>query len=378
MERAMIDNAERDELRTMLGKFFTSGASESAVRSVMTSADAVDDALWRRLGDQELGVLGLHVPTEYGGAGHGLGELAVVLAEAGASLACVPLLSSAVLATTALLRSGDKDACGRWLPAMVAGTSRAALAVHEPERRWDQTPISCTATRTGDQWTLTGLKSYVLDGAGADLLIVSASTTEGPSLFTVNASAPGVERTALAVLDLTRPMAGIGFDATPATLLGTPGDAASVLEYVFRIGCVALAAEQVGAAERILDTATEYARTRIQFGRPIGSFQAVKHRCADMLVAVAMARGVVAHAIAAADGIDDGADELAVSAAVAKSYCSEALFDVAAGNIQVHGGIGFTWEHSAHLYFKRAKSSALLFGDPAAHRLALAGYLGAA
>ncbi|MCW2496722.1 acyl-CoA dehydrogenase family protein [Jatrophihabitans sp.] len=374
----MIDQAERSELQGMLAKFFAAASSESSVRAVMASDSGVDEALWRRLGDDELGVLGLHVPTEYGGAGHGFGELALVLAEAGASLACVPLLSSAVLATTALLCSGDEQACARWLPPMVAGTSRAALAVHEPGRAWQVDPAGCRATRSGDAWTLTGTKSYVLDGAGADILIVSASTPDGPSLFTVDAAGPGIERRAMPTLDLTRPMAEISFHAATSQLLGTAGSAASVLEQVLRVGCIALAAEQVGAAGHVLETATEYARTRIQFGRPIGSFQAVKHRCADMLVTVAMARGVVTHAIMAVDGLGEAADDLAVSAAMAKSYCSQALFDVAAGNIQVHGGIGFTWEHSAHLYFKRAKSTALLFGDPAAHRLALAGYLGAA
>jgi alkylation response protein AidB-like acyl-CoA dehydrogenase len=371
MERTMIDRSERNELQDMLRKFFGSHSPESAVRTAMASATGIDEDLWRRLGDNELGVLGLHVPVEHGGAGHGIGELAVVLTEAGRSLACVPLLSSAVLATTALLRSGDDAACGRWLPAMVSGTARAALAVHEPNRSWDVHHPACIAVGTEDRWTVTGTKTYVIDGAGADVLIVSASTPDGTRLFAVDPGG-GVAESLMPALDQTRRLATLTFNAAPATPLGAPGGADDVLDHVMRIACVALAAEQIGAAEAVLATASEYARTRIQFGRAIGSFQAVKHRCADMLVAVSTARSVAMHAVMAADTGDD----LPTAAAMAKSYCSQAFFDVAAANIQVHGGIGFTWEHSAHLYFKRAKSDALLFGDAAAQRATLATLLG--
>jgi alkylation response protein AidB-like acyl-CoA dehydrogenase len=364
--------AERAALRAVADDFFRSGATEAATRAAMASPPATDERLWEQLGEQGLGVLGVHVPEEYGGAGQGFADLAEVVAAAGAALACVPLLSSAVLATYALLGSGDGDACAQVLPAMIDGTSRGALAVHEDNSGWSLVPQAATAVRAGQHWRLSGTKAYVVDGGSAHLLLVSALTAEGPSLFLVGPGTDGVRREAMPALDLTRPLARVTFEETEARLVGRAGAASRVLSEVMLYASVAIAVEQAAIAERVLRGATDYARTRIQFGRAIGSFQAVKHKCADMAIAVETARAVAAHAVAAADG----AGSLAAAAPLAKAYCSDALLAVAGANIQVHGGIGFTWEHSAHLYFKRAEADYLYLGDPVAHRRALATELG--
>ena len=229
----------------------------------------------------------------------------------------------------------------------------------------------------GAGW-LTGTKQFVLHGATADLIIVAARTDQGPAFFAVTpghrsgvtvsdiadrSRELGLTRTALRTLDLTRPMATLEFSDTPATLIGTAGAAGQALDAVLDRAMTALAAEQAGAARACLEASAAYARERHQFGRPIGSFQAVKHKCADMLVKVELAQAAATEAARAAAGDPDAAP-LPQAAAVAHAVCSESLMFVAAENIQVHGGIGFTWEHPAHLYFRRAKASQLMFGGP--------------
>jgi alkylation response protein AidB-like acyl-CoA dehydrogenase len=214
---------------------------------------------------------------------------------------------------------------------------------------------------------------YVLDGATANLILVAARTAAGVSLFSVAGDAAGLTRESLATMDQTRKQARLTFDNTPATLIGTDGQGWPVLERVLDLAAVGLAAEQVGGAQMCLDMAVEYAKVRVQFGRPIGSFQAIKHKCADMLLEVESAKSAAYYAGWAASELND---ELPSVASLAKAYCSEAYFHAAAENIQIHGGIGFTWEHPAHLYFKRAKSSELLFGDPTYHRELLAQRIG--
>jgi alkylation response protein AidB-like acyl-CoA dehydrogenase len=364
----MTTPAERAALRAAADDLFGSLASEQATRATMVSPAGVDERLWLELGEKGLGVLGLHIPAAYGGAGQGFTELAEVLAAAGTALACVPLLSSAVLTTYALLRSADEEACARVLPAMIAGTARGALAVHEDSAGWSLDPGATRAVRAGPAWYLSGTKAYVVDGGSAHLFVVSAQAAEGPSLFVVAPGARGILRDAMSALDLTRPLSRVTFEDTPAVLLGQPGTALRVLREVVQLASVAIAAEQAAIAERVLHSAVDHARTRIQFGRAIGSFQAVKHRCADMAIAVETARAVAAYGVRAAAG----AGSLATAAPLAKAYCSDALFAVAAANIQIHGGIGFTWEHPAHLYFKRAKADYLYLGDPVAQRRALA------
>ena len=227
-----------------------------------------------------------------------------------------------------------------------------------------------TATSAdGDAWKISGTKMYVLDGHTASLLIVAARTDAGVSLFAVDGDAAGVTRTALSTMDQTRKQAKVELADASGRLIGTDGGGWAVLEQVLDLAAVALAAEQVGGAQACLDMAVQYAKDRVQFGRPIGSFQAIKHKCADMLLEVESAKSAAYYAGWAASELND---ELPSVASLAKAYCSEAYFHAAAENIQIHGGIGFTWEHPAHLYFKRAKSSELLFGDPTYHREQLA------
>jgi alkylation response protein AidB-like acyl-CoA dehydrogenase len=229
------------------------------------------------------------------------------------------------------------------------------------------------ATADGEGWTLSGTKMFVLDGHTADVILVAARSADDVSLFVVDGDADGLTRTPLATMDQTRKQARLEFDGTPARLAGAEGDGWRALERVLDLAAVALAAEQVGGAQRVLDMAVEYAKERVQFGRPIGSFQAIKHKCADMLLEVESAKSAAYYAAWCAAELND---ELPAMASMAKAYCSEAYFHCAAENIQIHGGIGFTWEHPAHLYFKRAKSSELLFGDPTYHRELLAQRIG--
>ena len=364
---------EHDELRQTVKRFLDNDATEQKVRGLMATDDGYDRAVWKKMAEQ-MGLQALIVPEEHGGAGMGLVELAVVLEEMGAALLCAPFLSTAVLAPTALLRAGDAAACADLLPGIAAGETIATVAIAEPECGWDDGRIATRATTDGDGvWRLDGEKSYVLDGHIADVLLVVARADDGLGIFRVEGLADGLERRLLPTLDLTRKLASLTLKDVRATRIGE-GDASAVVAHVLQIGAIALACEQVGGAQRVLEMAVEYAKTRLQFGRPIGSFQAIKHRCADMMVDVEFAKSAAYHAaFTAADGRDE---ELPAAVHMAKSFCSEAYFRITNDNIQVHGGMGFTWEHPAHLYFKRAKSSAVLFGSPAAHREKLAERIG--
>ena len=338
----------------------------------METDEGYDPAVWKQMGEQ-LGLQGLIVPEEFGGSGYSYVELGVVLEEMGRALLCAPYFSTVVLAGNALLHSGDDAAKKDYLPGIASGETIATLAFTEPSGKWDEAGITMEAMKKGDGWVLNGTKSFVLDGATASLILVAARTGKGVSLFGVEGDASGLTRTALSTMDQTRKQAKLEFNGTPARLIGTEGDGWKTLSTVLDLAAVALAAEQVGGAQKVLDMSVEYAKVRIQFGRPIGSFQAIKHKCADMLLEVESAKSAAYYAGWAA--AEDN-DELPVVASLAKSYCSEAYFHATAENIQIHGGIGFTWEHPAHLYFKRAKSSELLFGDPTYHRELLAQRIG--
>jgi alkylation response protein AidB-like acyl-CoA dehydrogenase len=357
--------SEHEDLRRSLRAFLASASSEAEVRRAMESETGFDPAVWTRLA-QELGVTSLLVPEEHGGAGYGFLEAGVVLEEAGRALLAAPLLSTLV-ATDALVRSGDVSAVARWLPGIASGKLRATVALP---------PVGMPApvvTASGDRGreVLDGELAFVLDGATADVVLVPASTADGVALLVVEGGAPGLTRTPLQTVDLTRRLAHLHLASTPATRLA--GDGAALLAAARTTAAVLLAVEQVGAAQRVLELTVDYAKVRNQFGRPIGSFQAVKHRCADMLVDVESARSAAYHAIGC---LQTGSDELPVAAAMAKALCSDAFLSTAATSIQLHGGIGFTWEHPAHLYLKRAKAGQLLFGDPGHHRAALADLLG--
>jgi alkylation response protein AidB-like acyl-CoA dehydrogenase len=363
---------EQEELRRFVRQFLEAKSDEATVRRLMETEAGYDGAVWRQMAEQ-LGLQGLIVPEEFGGSGYGYVELTVVLEEMGRALLPAPYFSTVVLAANALLHSGDDAAKKELLPGIAGGETIATLAFTEPSGRWDEAGITMAAARDGDGWSLTGTKSFVLDGHTAVLVLVAARTDAGVSLFAVQGDAAGLTRTPLPTMDQTRKQARLDFDGTPARLVGADGGGWAVLERVLDLAAVALAAEQVGGAQRCLDMAVEYAKVRVQFGRPIGSFQAIKHKCADMLLEVESAKSAAYYAGWCAAELND---ELPAVASLAKAYCSEAYFHAAAENIQIHGGIGFTWEHPAHLYFKRAKSSELLFGDPTYHRELLAQRIG--
>ena len=368
-----VDETGLRELRSSVREFLEAKSPEEVVRKLMESEPRFDPAVWAQAADQ-LRLPGLVIPEEYGGDGFGLVELGVVLEEMGRALLCAPFFATVVLAAQALLASGDREACARHLPGIAAGGTTAALAVAEDSGSWDPALISARAVPDGDGgWKLTGRKSFVIDGTTADLVLVVARTVAGPSLFAVEREAPGLAAEPMETLDATRAMARLTFDAVPATLVGSDGAGGRTMAKVLDVASVALAAEQSGGARRCLETSAEHARTRHQFGRPIGSFQAVKHKCADMLVQVELAEAASREAARLAD---EGSPEFPVAAAVAHACCSRAYMFAAMENIQVHGGIGFTWEHPAHLYFRRAKSSQLLFGGPAVYHERLLDRLG--
>ncbi|HXX89829.1 MAG TPA: acyl-CoA dehydrogenase family protein [Acidimicrobiales bacterium] len=363
---------EQEELRRSVRRFLEDKSPMTEVRRLMETTEGFDRAVWDQMANQ-LGLQALTIPEEYGGAGFGYVELTVVLEEMGAALLCAPYFATVGLAANALLSSGDEGAKKDLLPGIAAGETIATLALTEDTGRWDLDGVTLAAAESGGGWTLDGHKMFVVDGHVADLILVAARTGRGVSLFAVEGGAGGLTCTPLATMDQTRKQARLEFAGTPARLVGEEGAAGDVLTRTLDLAAVALAAEQVGGAQRCLDMSVEYAKTRIQFGRPIGSFQAIKHKCADMLLEVESAKSAAYYAGWAAA---EDSDELPVVASLAKSYCSEAYFHAAAENIQIHGGIGFTWEHDAHLYFKRAKSSELLLGDPSYHRELLAQRIG--
>jgi alkylation response protein AidB-like acyl-CoA dehydrogenase len=363
---------EQEELRKTVRAFLEAKSPETAVREQMETDAGYDAAVWGQMGEQ-LGLQGLAIPEEFGGSGYSFVELGIVLEEQGRALLCAPFFSTVVLAANTLLHSGDDAAKAAHLPGIASGETIATLAFTEPSGKWDESGITTEATAAGDGWTLNGVKSFVLDGHTAGLIIVAARTAKGVSLFTVAGDAAGLTRTALSTMDQTRKQAKLEFADTPATLLGTEGEGWAVLSTVLDLAAVGLAAEQVGGAQKVLEQAVEYAKVRVQFGRPIGSFQAIKHKCADMLLEVESAKSAAYYGLWCAA---EQNEELPSVASLAKAYCSEAYFHATAENIQIHGGIGFTWEHPAHLYFKRAKSSELLFGDPTYHRELLAQRIG--
>jgi alkylation response protein AidB-like acyl-CoA dehydrogenase len=335
----------------------------AAVRGLLAAGG---DSPWRRL-CREVGVAGLAVPERYGGAGAGAAEVGVVMEELGRDLTWSPMLGSAVLAAQALLATGDETACGRLLPGIADGSATATLAWTTRAGRWDSREVACVCRPAGgDGWELDGEAHYVLDGDVADVLLVAARGPAGVGLFEVDPGQDGVMRTATVTMDATRRLAVVRL--TRARGRRIEGDAVSSLGWARDLACLALSAEQVGAAQRALDLTVDYALTRVQFGRVIGSFQALQHRLADLHVLVSSAASL-SRAFAAGSG---DAPALGLRAAAVKVYCSEALMRTAAEMIQLHGAIGITWEHPAHRYLKRAHGAMHLFGRPAQHAAAIA------
>jgi len=372
---------EQEELRTMARAFLEENSGSEAIRKAMESELGYDGDVWNQIG-AELGWTSVHIPEEYGGLGLGYVELVALMEIMGESLLCSPFFSSICLGANALLVAGSEAQKQEHLPGIAEGTTRATLAYAERSGGWGPDTVQATAQPDGDGYLLSGTKSYVVDGHSADLVVVAARTPgsaaqDGISLFILAGDQAGITRKALPTMDQTRRLAELRLDGVrvPATsLMGDEGQAWSALSKTLDLACIALAAEQVGGAQRCLDMSVEYAKERVQFGRAIGSFQSIKHKCADMMVKVESARSAAYYGGCAV--AEENEEELRSVAPLAKAYSSDAYFGCAADAIQIHGGVGFTWEYDVHLYFKRAKSSESLLGDAAFHREALAKRIG--
>ncbi len=361
--------AEQQEFRQVLRRFFAETSPTSVVRRQMASERGWDPEQWREL-NRQLGLCGVHAPEEYGGQGFGFVELAIVLEEMGRALVCAPYFASTVLATTAVLNAATEAQKAALLPPLVAGERVATFALAEPNGRGDADGVETAAVAGERGYRLDGSKSFVLDGGSADLLIVAARRpgthgADGLSLFTVEADASGVTRAPLQTLDPTRKMARIELRGAEGELLGEEGAAAGPLAKTLAQAAACLASEMVGGAERLRESALDYAMLRMQFGRPIASFQSMKHKQADMLLEVELAKSA---AYVAAQAAAEDSGELPALASLAKAAASEAYLQTAIHTIQIHGGVGFTWDNDTHLWFKRAKSSEVFLGDPTWHR----------
>ncbi|WP_216894212.1 acyl-CoA dehydrogenase family protein [Nocardia alni] len=351
------------ELRSMMRDFCATTSPEPVVRETMLSDSGFDPALWRRLGS-ELDVLGLAVPEEYGGAGAGLVYQAIVLEELGASLLCGPVLGCLCLAVPALAALSDKEVKARYLPEILAGERIATLAAPIRDGSLGIDGITVAARQDRDEWILDGTASFVPDGASADLILVAATVANQVALFAVDADAAGLTRTALSTMDLTRRQADLALRNTPARQIAGPDEATEVIERAALVGAALLAAEQVGVARQMLDATVAHVSGRLQFGQPIGAFQAVKHRCANMLVALEQARSAAYHA---AWALEDASDNPRLAVSMARGVASESSTWISTSAIQMHGGLGFTWEGTPQLYFKRATTDALVLGTPEQH-----------
>ena len=364
---------EQDALRATVRRFCEERSPSTEVRRLMETPEGFDPDVWKQL-SHELGVTGIHIPEDEGGQGFSFVELTIVLEELGRALLGTPFFSSLCLAANAIRNAGTPDERRALLEPIASGDLRAALAFTEPNGLWDADGV----TLESDGLMLSGTKTYVVDGHTADLIVVVARQpgtkgTEGITFFTVPSDAAGLTRTPLDTLDMTRKQAELTFDRVTATTLGQPGAGWPALRKTLEQAAVCLAAECVGGSEKTMEMAVQYAKDRYQFGRPIGSFQAIKHKCADMLLRLESAKSAAYYAAWAA--ADDN-EELTVASSLAKAYCTEAYFANSRENIQIHGGIGFTYEHDCHLYYRRAKSSELLLGDPTYHRERIATALG--
>jgi alkylation response protein AidB-like acyl-CoA dehydrogenase len=363
-------STEQEEFRSNLRRFLAERSPSKEVRRLMETEAGWERDGWRRL-NAELGLTAVRIPEAYGGQGFGFGELGIVLEEMGRALVCAPYFSTAVLATGAILNAGKEADKQALLPGIAAGETVATLAWVEDGGRWDSAGTALVATPAGkDGFRLDGHKSFVLDGHTADLIVVLARApgsreTAGLSLFTVTGDAKGLTRRALETMDATRKLARLEFNGVEASLLGEAGGAAAPFARTMTEAAICLANEMAGVAERLREDSLAYARMRMQFGRPIASFQSMKHKAADMLVDVELAKSAAYYAAAA---LDEGDNDVEAVASLAKAAASEACLQTAIHAIQIHGGIGFTWDNDTHLWFKRAKSSEVLLGDAHHHR----------
>ncbi len=360
---------EQEQFRSTLRRFLTDRSPTTEVRRLMATDQGYDETVWRQL-TEELGLPGIHIPEQFGGAGFGMVELCIVTEELGRALLCAPYFSTAVLGANAILNAGTDAQKSALLPKIANGSCLATLAITEPAGDWDPAAVRTIAIADGGGYRLDGTKSFVVDGHIADLLVTAARLPDsvgrqGVALFVVQANSDGVQRRLLQSIDPTRKIARIEFQQAYASLLGNLSDGANAITRTLDQAAIALANEMVGGAQTMLESAVSYAKLRVQFGRPIGSFQAIKHKLADMLLEVELAKSAAYYAAQAA-AIDD--PEWPALACLAKASASEAYLHAAAECIQIHGGIGFTWDNDTHLWFKRAKSSEVFLGSPNYHR----------
>ncbi|HEX9480251.1 MAG TPA: acyl-CoA dehydrogenase [Methylomirabilota bacterium] len=364
-------NEEQELLRSTARKFFENECGSDTVRRLMETPEGISPDLWTKLAEQ--GWLGLVYPEAYDGMGLGLVDLVVLMEEMGRAVVPGPYFSAVLLGGLAIAEAGSEAQKKEWLPKIAAGDRRVALAWMEPSAQLGPAGVTLTAVEKGGQYTLSGTKLFVHDAHTADALVVAARTrpgagADGVSLFLLPKGTKGLEVTLLPTMDQTRKLCEVALsDVTigPDALLGAAGAGWAPLARVLDRATVALCAEMCGGAQKVLDMTVEYAKIRQAFGRPIGSYQGVKHRAADMLVDVENSKSITYYA---AWALDEGAAEAPLAVSMAKAYVSDAYRRVAAAGIQLHGGIGFTWEHDLHLYFKRAKGSEFTFGDATHHR----------
>jgi alkylation response protein AidB-like acyl-CoA dehydrogenase len=365
-------NQEQELLRATARKFLENECTSEFVRQRMAEPAGVTDAFWAKLAEQ--GWLGLIYPERYGGTGLGFVDLTVLMEEMGRAVMPGPYFSTVLLGGLAILEAGSETQKTEWLGRIGEGRAKATLAFTEPNARWDAGAVTVAARESGEGFTLSGTKLFVLDAHVADVLVVAARTREGRrpeeglSLFLVPKGARGLDVKLLPTMDQTRKLCEVTLADVavgPDALLGPRDGAWAPLSRVLDRATVALCAEMCGGAQRVLDMTTDYAKIRIAFGKPIGSYQGVKHRAADMLVEVENAKSLTYYA---AWAVDENVPEAPLATSMAKAYVSDAFRRTAGAGIQLHGGIGFTWEHDLHLYFKRAKSSEFTFGDASYHR----------
>ena len=359
---------EQDEFRSVLRRFLEDKSPSTEVRRLMATSEGWEREQWSKI-NTDLGLTAVAIPEEYGGHGFGLSEQCIVLEEMGRSLLCAPYFGSAVLAASAILYAATEDQKSALLPCIASGDTIATLAFTEENGLWNNSGLATVFEKKGSEYSISGTKSFVLDGSTADLIIVLArapntKNDEGLSLFAVDGNASGLRKDPLKSVDETRKLARVHFDQVPAKLLGAEGSAAEPMKKTMTRSIICLANEMVGGAERLREDALEYVKMRMQFGRSIASFQVTKHKATDMLADVELAKSAAYFAAAAFDEEDDETEE---AASIAKAASSEAYMQTAIQSIQMHGGIGFTWDNDTHLWFKRAKSSEVFLGDPAHH-----------
>jgi alkylation response protein AidB-like acyl-CoA dehydrogenase len=357
-------SSEQDEFRVNLRRLLADRSPTKEVRRLMDTHQGYERDGWHAI-NTALGLTAIRIPEAYGGYGLSLGDQCIVLEEMGRALLCAPYFATAVLAAGAVMNAGAEAEKQALLPGIAAGDTTAALAWVEDNGRWDAEGTALIATAEGGETVLNGHKSYVVDGHTADLIVVLARAPQGLSLFTVDGNAEGLTRRALQSMDATRKFARLEFDQVIARPLGTAGAAAAPFARTMVEAAVCLANEMVGGADRLREDALAYAMMRMQFGKPIASFQSMKHKQADMLLEVELAKSAAYYAAAS---LDDGDDDAVASAHLAKACASDAYMQTAIHAVQIHGGIGFTWDNDTHLWFKRAKGSEVLLGDANYHR----------